>query len=1008
MALATKPTTATLIGRTGTTADYIIGSMAEDIITGGSFETIATTADGSDTMAGGAGDDIYIANDTGDSIIELPNEGTDTIYSNVTFTLPSEVEYGALVATTAKTLTGNNKDNRLDGSVNSVADTLIGLTGNDIYYVGATDVVQDGISGGIDSTSGGGIDTIVSTAEINLFTPAGATVNPFANIENAMVTGSSAVNITGNSLPNKLTGNSGANRIGADTISSSSGLGNDTLDGGTEITAAIDTLVGGLGDDVYIIRNSTDVVTEDSIAGAGIADIVQAMVTGYTLTTNVENLTLLGNVVAGTGNTGNNMLVGNGVNNSLSGGDGNDTLNGGIGADTLIGGVGGDLYLVDNAGDSITEDATITNNLPAGGVDTIQTRVSYTYPTGIENIFLTGDSTALNITSAASNSTSTAITGNSYNNSLTGGNGSDNLIGNAGNDTLTGSSGNDTLNGGIGNDSMAGGAGDDTYFVDTISDTLYEDTVTGSGTDTLSSSNLSIDLLTAAAASGTTYSFATVSGTNVRTAFENIILTGSTSLDAKGNSSSNKITGNNGVNSLSGGEGADTLDGGYGADTMTGGSGNDLYVVDNLSDVITETVTADTSDMISSANLSIDLSAATAAISGTYATSSYSFIENILLTGAFSMKATGNTSANLITGNTGGNSLSGGAGNDTLIGGGGNDTLVGGDGNDIYVVDSTTDIVSEAGTDTSDTLSSSALSIDLSLTASTSTVYATSTGSAIENILLADPSTGTALSLNAKGNGSANTITGNSAANLLVGGLGNDIIDGGAGFDTVDYSTATLTSTAGITLVLNTSTNATVTAGTADVGADTVKNVENVIGTSGADTITGDALINVISGGEGNDTINGGVGADSLTGGNGVDKYIISSTGQTARPDAAWTAAANGSTLSTVGMDIITVNDTDSDILSISAFASTVTSVVPVTSMITAATAFAAAGTATSAKTWLGTYSAVTNLFTSSATGTDTLLVYDNNGSASGGTLESVVLVGASTTLTVSAGVFTI
>ena len=55
------------------------------------------------------------------------------------------------------------------------------------------------------------------------------------------------------------------------------------------------------------------------------------------------------------------------------------------------------------------------------------------------------------------------------------------------------------------------------------------------------------------------------------------------------------------------------------------------------------------------------------------------------------------------------------------------------------------------------------------------------------------------------------------------------------------------------------------------VAEDTIKNIENVYGGSGADTLTGDGLANVLYGGSGNDLLKGGAGADTLNGGGDID-----------------------------------------------------------------------------------------------------------------------------------------
>ena len=666
-------------------SNNLVGLGGNDTLDGGEGNDTLDGGTGTDKLIGGAGNDIYVVDNTGDVVTENLNAGTDRVNSSVGYTLGSNVEVLQLTGTSNINGTGNSLNNTVYASAgNNILDGGAGADSLSYYY--AASAVQVSLASTAAQTTGGsGSDTIL-------------------NFEN----------LYGSAYNDKLTGNAA----------------NNLLSGG----AGADTLIGGTGNDTYVVDNTGDVVTETATTDT--ADVVQSSVT-YTLGTNLENLTLTGaSAINGTGNTANNVITGNAANNVLSGG---------AGADTLIGGAGNDIYVVDNTGDVVTETATTDT------ADVVQSSITYTLGTNLENLTLTGAS---------------AING----------------TGNTVNNVITGNAANNVLDGGIGSDTLIGGAGNDIYVVDDIGDVVTETTTTDT-TDVVQSS--------------VTYTL----GTNL----ENLTLTGASAINGTGNTANNVITGNAANNVLSGGAGADTL---------IGGAGNDIYVVDNTGDVVTETATTDTADVVQSS------------ITYTLGTN----LENLTLTGTSAINGTGNTANNVITGNAANNVLNGGVGADTLVGGAGSDT---------YVVDNAGDVVTENLNEGTDRVNSS---VSYTL------------GSNVEILQL----TGTS-----NINGTCNDLN-----NSIYTSVGNNILDGGAGVDSLCYNYA-----ASAVQVSLASTVAQTTGGS---GSDTILNFENLYGSVYNDTLTGSALDNLINGQSGNDIINGGLGNDTLYGGQGQDTFVLS------------------------------------------------------------------------------------------------------------------------------------
>jgi Ca2+-binding RTX toxin-like protein len=415
--------------------DEITGGAAHDVLLGqGGNDRLIGGPGAADELYGGLGDDTFVIEVLGDTIVEKVGEGVDTVETGLaSYTLRDNVENLIYTGAAAFVGQGNAAANVITGKTG--ADVLIGLDGNDTLngWTGAANELHGGagddtyivqVAGDtLVEAVGAGTDTVKTTL-------AAYTLNA-ANVENLTYIGSGAFIGVGNSLANVVTG----------------GAGDDILSG----RGGADQLVGGSGSD-----------TANYAAAA--AGVTVRLNIGQTLNDGDGSTDVLVGIENATGSAFDDLLVGSAVANTLSGGEGRDTLLGLAGNDILYGGAGAanqmqggagdDLYIVSAVGDSLVE-------LAGEGTDSVQTSLSgFKLAAEIENLTYTG---------------AAAFTGqgNALGNVITGGTARDLLLGYAGNDTLIGGSG--------AANELYGGLGDDTYVLSAAGDTIVE--VAGQGHD---------------------------------------------------------------------------------------------------------------------------------------------------------------------------------------------------------------------------------------------------------------------------------------------------------------------------------------------------------------------------------------------------------------------------------------------------------------------------------------------------------------------------------------------
>jgi Ca2+-binding RTX toxin-like protein len=287
---------------TGVDAVFIPGSAGADTITGSSGDNFITGGGGADTLTGGSTFDTFNYNagtdiEAGESINGLG--GTDSIAVGSNETGPS---YDFSVAT----LAGIERLFMNSGPAGSATVTLAG-----------------------DQIGLGGIIQIIDSALL----------------ANALIITGSLVDLSPVLFTNWTSG------VDTLTINGTVGLDNlvgsnqaDTINGGGNA----DSMAGGAGSDTYFVDHAGDLVDESPVGSDGtdlvissvdfnLGDIIHAK-------GQIENLTLTGSAINGTGNSLDNILIGNANANSLDGRASDDSLTGGLGKDTLSGGIGADTF----------------------------------------------------------------------------------------------------------------------------------------------------------------------------------------------------------------------------------------------------------------------------------------------------------------------------------------------------------------------------------------------------------------------------------------------------------------------------------------------------------------------------------------------------------------------------------------------------------------------------------------------------------------------------------------
>ncbi len=880
--------------------DIIYGGSGDDVLAGGPGDDRIVGGEGADTIYGGDGDDTIVGFTTGDMVdggagdntLELTGsfgpvadedlENVQTITAEfyvsegeagVTIDLTNQTESFDVIGsayddtfisfTEGSTLDGGDGDDTLEltGSFGPVADDDL----RNVETITAEFYVSEGDTGvTIDLTGQSEAFTVVGSAYDDTFISftEGSTLDGGDGDDTLELTGSFGP-VADDDLRNVETitaefyDSEGDTGVTIDLTGQSEAFTvvgsayDDTFVSFTEGS----TLDGGAGDDVLRLTGSFGPVDDDALVSV---ETITAELYVSEDDTGVE--------IDLTNQTEGFRIIGSGYADTITGGAGDDTIVGFTAGDVVDGGAGADtLELTGSFGPVADDDLK--------NVETVSAATFFTKGGVGVTIDLSGQLEGFN------------IIGSDYADTITGGDGDDDIKAGGGNDTIIGF---------LGSDRIDGGAGFDTLALLATSDDLN------------------------AAADGDLINVERVSASAAIA--EVVIDLGlqSDGFEIVGSAHGDIITGSSGADVIMAGAGDDTIIGFVGADSIDGGAGLNTLVLAATSASLNAAADGDL----------VNVQVVTAALAAGPVT-----IDLSRQSDGFAIS--GGSFGDIIVGSSGADDIMAGDGDDIIVGFVGADRIDGGGGNDTLTLAATStslNAAADADLVSVETVTAAGAAAGVLIDLSRQTDGFAITGSAHGDTLV-----GSSGADRMDGGAGADTLTGGAGFDVVRGGDGDDIIratvgdgndvyDGGAGIDTVDYSATSggvkvdLTpmdrsgeSVSGAPGSVAAMMAAAGLAASTPVGlatggqtaTDVLISIENVVGSSGNDTVLGNSAANVIYGGGGHDKIWGRGGDDTIYGGAGNDVLVGDFGGSGAGDDQLYGGAGNDELYGEGGNDIL-------------------------------------------------------------------------------------------------------